>query len=208
MTTSTTSTPTSIQKYDDVVLQSHLNCSCIVCTMCVYVFLLIIKQVTTKQCEEVLVHSNEAIAHEKKRHLHPTPFYIFDSEILHIHNLTHLTQPPAALRKLFARSSRGDIFSNESFIHQLFVGPRCSGSPLHVHHHAMNTLLSGQKQWWLLPPSKRTYTKLHPLLTPTTISGSPTCIQRQGDVILVPKGWTHATLNDAFVSGFAVELHP
>ena len=37
-----------------------------------------------------------------------------------------------------------------------------SGAPFHTHEDALNVLIHGRKQWWLLPPAAASFSKEHP----------------------------------------------
>ena len=73
-----------------------------------------------------------------------------------------------------------------------------------VHSLAVNSLVFGRKYWALSPPPIATleYTR-HPTqffdayddASRRDESGVLRCIQESGDVLVVPDGWGHATLN-------------
>merc|ERR1711871_1125453 len=82
---------------------------------------------------------------------------------------------------------------------------------------AINVLLSGSKQWYLLPPNAAIYSrepvsdmlkKRLPSLASDRSTAMHTCTQHAGDVIYVPALWAHACHNEEFVSGVAVEFFP
>ena len=105
---------------------------------------------------------------------------------------------------------------------QFFLGPPNSGAPFHHHGPAFNVVVSGRKRWTLLPPSRDLYSNVHPLawihlggvdsaLYPyrTAIGGRP-CdfVQEAGEVLFVPRHWTHQVLPHSSIYGVAIILHP
>ena len=96
---------------------------------------------------------------------------------------------------------------------QFFLGPAGSGAPPHYHKHAWNALAYGRKRWFLWPPAAAMYSSmpirrwleevlpgLPPHLAPLEVT------QEAGDVIFVPAGWGHATLNLAASVGLSEEF--
>ena len=83
----------------------------------------------------------------------------------------------------------------------------CIGSPAHGHDAAWNILLTGRKHWFLSPPNTLGYRsrfwakERHPIddipifqeLIKQGIGYE--IIQYPGDVIFVPTGWVHMTIN-------------
>ena len=110
---------------------------------------------------------------------------------------------------------------------QFYMGPANSGAPFHVHNIAVNALIYGRKRWALLPPPAAQYSIRHPTLTfaeldEATAKGDPKgmpsfstsyggrlammqCVQEAGDILMVPDGWGHSTLNVAESVGWATE---
>ena len=110
---------------------------------------------------------------------------------------------------------------------QLVMGPALSGSHLHVHGAAWNALCHGLKRWFFVAPEdaplvpasldrapqyygtpalswlRGDYATLASDASPVSVLE---VIQRPGDVVWVPDGWAHATLNLAPSVGFAVEV--
>ena len=96
---------------------------------------------------------------------------------------------------------------------QFYLGPVDSGAPLHYHADAINVLAHGTKHWYLQPPIDAEYHT-----TPAfdwhsqQLSSYPDmhkpieCTQQAGDLIFVPQGWGHATLNWQESVGVAVEF--
>ena len=84
------------------------------------------------------------------------------------------------------------------------LGGTRSGVVAHMHGAGWNALLSGAKRWFLWPPNRMPpvaltfgvlhwFEKVYPKLAP---SERPIeLIQRAGEVIYLPDGWGHATLN-------------
>ena len=113
-----------------------------------------------------------------------------------------MVQVPAALEP-----SETDITTMKA---QFYVGQAGTGSPLHFHRWAWNALVHGTKLWELRPPPHALYSTIHPaadLLGPE-LSQSPAlrCIQRSGDVLVVPDSWSHAVLNLGASVGVASEF--
>ena len=55
---------------------------------------------------------------------------------------------------------------------QFMLGPRGSGSPAHFHISAWNALVFGQKQWFLLPPSRPIFSKVPALKWAASLDAS------------------------------------
>ena len=97
---------------------------------------------------------------------------------------------------------------------QLFVGPTGSGAPPHYHGPALNFLAWGAKQWQLFPPATTRFS-IKPKAAWNaefeTYNRSEVemfdCLQREGDVLFIPRGWAHSTENLEFSTGVAVEFH-
>lgn len=100
---------------------------------------------------------------------------------------------------------------------QWYMGVPGSGAPEHIHTDAVNALVYGRKRWFLKPPEHASYSKLPPLAW--FRSKEPhgyvnqkgrlplyECVQQPGDVIFVPNGWGHQTLNIQTSIGSAFEL--
>lgn len=96
---------------------------------------------------------------------------------------------------------------------QFYLGPVDSGAPLHYHADAINVLAHGTKHWYLQPPQDAEY-HTNPVFEWETLSlplypesRKPIeCTQQAGDLIYVPQGWAHATLNWQESVGVAVEF--
>mmetsp|Transcript_32282 Transcript_32282/g.46577 ORF Transcript_32282/g.46577 Transcript_32282/m.46577 type:complete len:662 (+) Transcript_32282:770-2755(+) len=100
---------------------------------------------------------------------------------------------------------------------QFFLGPPLSGAPFHHHGPAFNVLAFGAKKWALAPPGRDIYTNLHPLELDMSIEGKQfeeypfkqgpcQLLQQAGEVLFVPRHWSHQVLNLAESVGFAVEV--
>jgi hypothetical protein len=101
----------------------------------------------------------------------------------------------------------GALASADSFQAPLVfaVGASGSGIPFHRHANAYNELLVGAKRWSFLSPGDRDIDegvrrRGHLAWLREVLPGLPPgdvleCTQQPGDVIFVPEGWWHATLN-------------
>uniref|UniRef100_A0A7S3AFK9 JmjC domain-containing protein n=1 Tax=Haptolina ericina TaxID=156174 RepID=A0A7S3AFK9_9EUKA len=95
-----------------------------------------------------------------------------------------------------------------------FLGPQRSGTAMHYHQSNWNLLFHGLKLWVITPPAHSIFHADHHAATSFERGGwleealgradgtvhpdsSPRryCIQREGDVVFLPSGWAHATLN-------------
>ena len=97
---------------------------------------------------------------------------------------------------------------------EFYSGLKHTGSPPHWHVSAMNFLFKGKKRWFFAPPRYSFHSR-----TPARVwwhslgktlrqkeNTSLECTQAAGDLIFVPRFWTHAVLNQERVSGFALEF--
>ena len=95
------------------------------------------------------------------------------------------------------------LLSGDSFFMpegQIYFGRQSTGSPMHFHGNAINLLLRGRKQWFLLPPGTAHVSKNHPLLWSSQNSeyaDALHCEQPEGSTMFIPRGWSHAVLNTA-----------
>ena len=96
----------------------------------------------------------------------------------------------------------GNDLSQQISLCEFYVGVEDSGSPPHFHVMAINFLMYGEKQWILLPPISSLHSR-----TPAKIwwnqdidmnekTSMLHCVQYAGDLLLVPKFWTHSTINN------------
>ena len=69
-------------------------------------------------------------------------------------------------------------------------------------------LVHGTKQWWLVPPERSGFSKVHPDLDRVHLKrdGVLPCVQFEGEVIFVPEGWGHAVLNHGDVVALGLEF--
>jgi hypothetical protein len=101
------------------------------------------------------------------------------------------------------------VWSNGKVVRQFILGPAGSGAPFHHHCPAFNTVFYGTKRWYLLPPARAFYSKLHPLAwfnKGSLTNQSIQCTQNPGDTLFVPQGWGHATLNVRETVAVAMEI--
>ena len=101
-------------------------------------------------------------------------------------------------------------FSNLVELHtQFYQGAAGTGAPMHLHTDAWNCLVYGEKRWFLMPPFQGAYSampirqwvdKQYPSMQVLE------CTQRSGDVLYVPKYWSHAVLNTRESIGIAREF--
>ena len=71
--------------------------------------------------------------------------------------------------------------------------------------------MRGRKEWALWPPAAASYAQRHVQLSMDAASNATgsrplRCVQRAGDVVLVPPLWGHATLNLEPSVGWATEV--
>jgi hypothetical protein len=111
----------------------------------------------------------------------------------------------------FFTSFNGDASRAErSSWHMLSIGGSRRGLPFHVHGETWLGLIFGQKRWFIFPPGRGlanlTAEGWHPLLDSWTwfrevypgLSGDDRpmeCVQGRGEVLYLPSGWKHLTLN-------------
>lgn len=87
----------------------------------------------------------------------------------------------------------------------LFMGPEGSGASAHVHAGAINAVMFGRKRWFVAPPLRSVYSSV-PTRDFEFDDDTLVCDQSDGDVVIVPYDWGHATLNLMDTVGVAVEL--
>ena len=92
---------------------------------------------------------------------------------------------------------------------QFYQGRAGTGAPMHLHIDAWNCLVYGEKRWFLMPPFQGAYSampirqwvdELYPSMQVLE------CTQRAGDILYVPKYWSHAVLNTRESIGIAREF--
>lgn len=84
-----------------------------------------------------------------------------------------------------------------------------TGSAEHYHRNAINALVHGSKQWWLVPRHAAGFSVRHPLRIPPRAhesEGALRCVQHAGEIMYVPRGWGHAVVNHADTVGLAFEF--
>jgi len=77
------------------------------------------------------------------------------------------------------------------------LGGALMGAPPHHHGPALNSLAYGQKLWFLDPPGREivAHESMYDYLLRTKGAlTSRRCVQEAGDLLFVPRGWTHGTL--------------
>jgi len=81
---------------------------------------------------------------------------------------------------------------------QFYIGGDLMGAPLHFHDaHALNSLVHGRKLWLLRPPSEAIWSNeaMYKYMHRTRGgAGSLRCLQESGDLLYVPRRWTHGVL--------------
>lgn len=134
-------------------------------------------------------------------------YYFFGSPLFD-HCPAAAANVPAAVQRIVNMAAGDDKTMRQDFIDnpQFVLGESGSGFPFHQHGEAILQLLTGRKRWWLLdggqtPPSgyrydmsqlnwvQHTLPKLPPSVKPWT------CTQEPGEILYVPDGFWHATLN-------------
>jgi len=155
------------------------------------------------------------------------PFTLFDFETFLKEDKSFASLLESVNGKVKLDPLSEDFSSNifDNLRYQFYLGGVLTGAPLHSHGPAINVLLNGRKQWLLLPPSRDVYSTLHPLAFALaggidasyypysneqdfySSHGGPCYIsQGEGDVLFVPRHFSHQTLNTKLSSGFAVEF--
>ncbi len=94
---------------------------------------------------------------------------------------------------------------------QFYQGAAGTGAPMHLHIDAWNCLVFGEKRWFLAPPGDGVYSSM-PIsewienVLPTMNQQFLECRQYAGDILYVPKHWSHAVLNTQESIGIAREF--
>ena len=149
------------------------------------------------------------------------PLYFFDRSgkcLQQLGPLASLLEPPPSVRLEPPGPEQPVIFA---------IGKTGSGIGLHAHQDAWNQVLFGAKRWALYPgspggvPPEAGYNPTEPHLTwmkkvYPKVKDDPElqpleCVQREGDVLYVPEGWYHATVNlgdTAAISGQSLLFVP
>lgn len=101
---------------------------------------------------------------------------------------------------------------------QQYIGPIFSGAPFHSHGPALNLLIFGVKQWGLLPPANGIFSSIPPLeeLKAQSVGfyeaeakiyeGVCYVHQHAGEIMFVPRHFSHQTINIAEAVGIAIEV--
>ena len=80
------------------------------------------------------------------------------------------------------------------------------GSPMHMHIEAGSQLVYGQKCWFIMPPFKGYYSA-QPIMEWYQNEYPKIqvleCMQEAGNILYIPKYWSHAVLNTQESIGFA-----
>ncbi len=78
-----------------------------------------------------------------------------------------------------------------------------------MHDPAWNYLARGEKKWWFWAPGRSSYSKTPPTegIKYWESDADLSCTQEQGDVVLVPEDWGHATYALGENVGIAAEYY-
>jgi hypothetical protein len=114
----------------------------------------------------------------------------------------------AVMRRLSFASKRPTIIAQ-----QFYLGPPGSGAPMHIHNDAANYLIYGRKRWFLSPPGDAEWSVQPASEFRDSLAGLASdqhapieCVQQAGDMLYVPKGWGHSTINIEASVGVAYEF--
>lgn len=144
------------------------------------------------------------------------PQYVFQSEFLREHQEVAPREQAGRLVRILGEGTEGDPRKDGTSVSdgvgtmQLFLGGPGSGAPMHLHRLAVNVLAFGRKRWFLRHPTHASYSA-----TPASVwvrsaefepDGMVSCVQEAGDVLVVPSGWSHATINLEEAVGVAHEM--
>ena len=80
---------------------------------------------------------------------------------------------------------------------------------MHFHDAAVNVLVYGRRRWYVHPPGRASYSVVpisEWLPRPGADKYTYSCEQSAGDVLFMPHGWSHATLNLKESVGVAFEF--
>lgn len=132
----------------------------------------------------------------------PDDVFAFDTKALQAAGFHVPT--PAFARRAFS----SDGYANGYQWPILSVGPSRGGLPIHAHGETWLGVAHGAKRWLVAAPGSgfdpEFVRLLHPLASSRVIfnafddapqAGMLSCLQRAGDVVYLPAGWKHATLN-------------
>jgi hypothetical protein len=161
----------------------------------------------------------------KKKHIEE-PNYIFVPCPLKIQK--HIrNHPPSRILK------NSNLWKNQRLC-EFYAGSKFTGSPPHWHVLALNFLMFGEKKWILGPPRASFHSRTTSFnfwksnvlerknsdTNDTSVSlmddnfdsdaSGKTylyCSQHAGDLLLVPRFWTHSTINEQNTVGYALEFN-
>ena len=87
------------------------------------------------------------------------------------------------------------------------IGGEGTGAGFHQHEQSLAEVFHGAKRWFLVPPSAtpprwlnldhtslQWYRRVYPTLD-AAAEGLLECVVRPGEILFVPRGWYHSTLN-------------
>jgi len=107
---------------------------------------------------------------------------------------------------------------NTRVIWQQYMGPIFSGAPFHSHGPALNLLIFGSKKWGLLPPANGIFSSIPPLevlkiehkggvadVEDKVSAGICYVNQYAGEMLFVPRHFSHQVINLADSVGLAIE---
>ena len=130
---------------------------------------------------------------------------------------SHFTTPPAICDNtpLPCTPNATDRFKEDPLF---FVGGAGSGVGFHRHGHAWNAIVYGRKRWFLYPPSfDHTAVSMRDVDTDgigwarrylSRVTGTPLapleCVLGPSEVLYLPAGWNHATINIQETIGVAM----
>ena len=172
-----------------------------------------------KSSGEVDLNSSiDAIGHKLLQDLE-VPMYVFKStEIVKTEEIhSHLNRLPSydTFKYLLKVLGNGNITNT---LWQQYIGPIFSGAPFHNHGPALNFLIFGSKQWGMLPPGNAIFSSIPPLevlkmkyggsffgLEQKVLEGTCYVNQRAGEMMFVPRHFSHQIVNLADSAGIAIE---
>ncbi len=89
---------------------------------------------------------------------------------------------------------------------QVYLGGPLTGAAYHSHGPALNLLVAGLKRWRLQSTPIASYSNMHPIDYLENPVGECEFTQSPGELLLVPKYFSHEVLNLAESVGFALEI--
>lgn len=81
----------------------------------------------------------------------------------------------------------------------MVLGSKTKGVAMHQHFMSWLGLLAGSKRWFVFPPEKDMEGFSHRHHSRRALRQAPgvkTCLQRAGDIVVLPGGWWHATFDE------------